>query len=342
MEKKKMWEKVEEMKEEMVEMQKELCARPAISPESGEEGEYEKAEYLKKKLQEIGLLVEEYDAKDDRAKNGIRPNIVAKLKGRDSKKSVWILTHMDVVPPGDLKLWKTDPFKAVVKDGKIYGRGTTDNQQDMVASIFAVKALKDLEITPPCDIGLSFVADEETGSRYGLSHLLSAYKGFKERDMILVPDFPSPDGSLIEVAEKSIMWLKSVVEGKQSHASMPQKGINANRIACELTCALDESLHQNYSIKDGIFDPPSSTFEPTKREANVPNINTVPGEDISYWDCRVLPEYDINEIFKEIEGAAKSIERKNNARISIEKVVFDQAAPHSCNGSGCCCSQRRC
>lgn len=323
----KMHEKIEEFREEMVEMQKELCSRPAISPESGGEGEYERAEYLKLKLKEIGLEIEEYDAKDERAKMGIRPNLVAKLKGKSSEKTVWILTHMDVVPAGDLELWETDPFKAVVKNGKIYGRGTTDNQQDLVASIFAVKTLKALNIVPPYDVGLVLVSDEETGSKYGLSYLVNVYNGFKKDDLILVPDFPSPNGSLIEVAEKSIMWLKFVVKGKQTHGSMPEKGINANRAACNLTCKLDERLHKICSVKNDLFDPPISTFEPTKREANVPNINTVPGEDVSYWDCRVLPEYTIDDLFKEIEDITKDVEKKYGTKIAIEKVIFDQAAP---------------
>jgi succinyl-diaminopimelate desuccinylase len=59
---------------------------------------------------------------------------------------------MDVVPPGDLNLWNTDHYKIEVKE-----RGTTDNQQDLVASIYALKAIKDLGITPPYDLGVVFI-----------------------------------------------------------------------------------------------------------------------------------------------------------------------------------------
>jgi succinyl-diaminopimelate desuccinylase len=89
---------------------------------------------------------------------------------------------------------------------------------------------------------------------------LKIYPRFKKEDLILVPDYPTPDGSLIEVAEKSIMWLKFIVKGKQTHAMMPGKGINANRAASNLICRLDEMLHKNYSEKNGLFDPPESTF----------------------------------------------------------------------------------
>jgi len=155
----------------MVKMQKELCKRPAIGPLSGGEGEFEKAQYIKQKLEEAGFdSIEEYDAKDQKAKRGIRPNLVAKLRGKSAEKTIWIMTHMDVVPPGELKLWHTHPWEAIVKEGKIYGRGTEDNQQDLVASLYAVKAIKDLGIASPHDVGLVIVSDEEIGKASSASH----------------------------------------------------------------------------------------------------------------------------------------------------------------------------
>jgi len=122
----------------MIKTQIDLCALKAISPDSEGEGEYDKAQYVKK-LVSFADKVEEYDAKDERAKNGVRPNIVARIYGKDRSKAVWIMSHLDVVPEGDRSLWETDPFKAVVKDGKIYGRGVEDNQQAIVSSLFAAK-----------------------------------------------------------------------------------------------------------------------------------------------------------------------------------------------------------
>ncbi|HIH97097.1 MAG TPA: peptidase dimerization domain-containing protein [Thermoplasmata archaeon] len=156
---------------------------------------------------------------------------------------------------------------------------------------------------------------------------MKVYPGFKKEDLILVPDFPSKEGGLIEVAEKSIMWLKFVVEGKQAHPSTPEEGINANRVASELICRLDKMLHKRYLKKNELFDPPNSTFEPTRREENISNINTLPGEDVFYWDCKVLPAYNLEEIFSKVEEEAKQVEKEFNVSVSIEKVMFDQAAP---------------
>jgi len=77
------------------------------------------------------------------------------------------------VPAGDPSLWSHDPFEAHVEDGKIYGRGAEDNGQAVITSLFAVKALIEAGIKPNVNIGLAFVADEETGSEYGIIYLFS-------------------------------------------------------------------------------------------------------------------------------------------------------------------------
>lgn len=318
MEKEKLMEKIESYREDMIKAQVDICALKAISPESGGEGEYEKAQYIKN-LVSFADEIKEYDAKDERAKNGIRPNIVAKVYGKDRSKAIWIMSHMDVVPEGDRSLWNSDPFKAVVKDGKIYGRGVEDNQQAVVSSIFAAKAFKDLGIKPEYDINLLFVSDEEMGSEYGVQFLLKEYPElFKKDDIYMVPDSGSPKGDEIEIAEKTILWIKFTIEGKQTHASMPDKGINAHRAGADLLLTLDRALHEKYNAKNDLFSPPVSTFEPTKKEANVPNVNTIPGRDVFYFDCRVLPQYDPEDVLKDIRDAVDGIEKKYGVKISAD------------------------
>jgi len=79
--------------------------------------------------------------------------------------------------------------------------------------------------------------------------------------MAVVPDSGDSEGSFIEVAEKSMMWLKFKVMGKQTHASMPGSGINAHKIGMMFALSVDEALHDNFSDRDELFEPPFSTFE---------------------------------------------------------------------------------
>jgi len=158
---------IDSLRDEMVSTLIELIKIPAISPDFGGTGEYDKAEKLLEILRSLPFdKVETFNAPDPRAKNGVRPNIVAYYYG-ESDERLWILSHLDVVPPGEG--WTvTEPFKPIVKDGKVYGRGSEDNGQAIVSSLYAVKALMDLGIRPKRTVVLAFVSDEETGSKYGI------------------------------------------------------------------------------------------------------------------------------------------------------------------------------
>ena len=113
---------------------------------------------------------------------------------------------MDVVPPGDLSQWKTDPYTVVEKDGKLYGRGVEDNQQGLVSGVFAALAYVKQHILPEHTIKLLFMADEEVGSAYGMIYLVNKYPElFAKNDLILIPDGGDPKGETIEVAEKSFL-----------------------------------------------------------------------------------------------------------------------------------------
>ena len=161
--------RIGQFRDEMVDLQVRLTAIPAIAPASGGEGEAKKAEFLTGFLKRNGFRdITLIKAPDLDAPAGYRPNILAYHKGKSSARTVWVMTHMDVVPPGELSLWKGDPFKAWVEKGRVYGRGVEDNQQDMVASLFAVKAFEAEGLLPACDIAVALVADEETGSGKGI------------------------------------------------------------------------------------------------------------------------------------------------------------------------------
>lgn len=318
--------KIDNHEDSMIQMQIALTAIPAISPDNGGNGEFEKSKYLSSCLKRMNFPDPiELHAPDGRVSSGLRPNLIFIIPGKNTHKTKWIMTHMDIVPPGEYGLWIEDPFLGYVKDGKIFGRGTEDNQQDMVASIFAVKALLDEGIIPETSIGLVFVSDEETSSRFGLSHLINHKNNpFRKTDSIVVPDLGNTDGSLIEIAEKSLFWLKFKTIGKQCHASMPELGHNAFQAASHLVVRLNE-LHCIFNEQNLFFNPPASTFQPTKKESNIPNINTIPGEDIFYMDSRVLPQYLLSDILVEVKRMANEIEKNFDVSVEISSVQEIQA-----------------
>ena len=314
--------------EDIVSLQRDLVAIPALGPTCGGQGEKDKAEYLLGYLAHIGISdVLEIKVPDSRVDCGFRPNIVARIPGRDTSKTLWIMSHIDVVPVGDESLWNTPPFELHREGDLIFGRGVEDNHQGLVSSLMLAKTLLENRITPAINLGLVFVADEETGSRYGLGALVRDHEDlFTGDDLFLIPDGGAPDSTMIEIAEKSQLWVKATVTGKQCHASRPHHGVNSLRGISALILELDR-LHEMFPDNDPIFVPPISTFTPTKKEANVDNINTMPGRDVVYIDSRILPQISPDAVLTAMERIGDEVASNYGVSVDFEVVQREDAAP---------------
>lgn len=322
---------VEALEEGMVRFLSDLIAIPSIGPSSGGQGEWDRVEMIEAHARAMGLDdVQRFDVDDPSVESGKRPNLVVWLRkdaGRvASGPRLLVVTHTDVVPPGNLKDWTGDPFQARLEDGKVIGRGAEDNGQAITAALFAAKAVLDLGLRPAIDVGLVMVADEEVENAKGIGHLVQ--EGFfREDDLVLVPDHGEPTGRLVDVSEKALTWIKVTTRGRQCHPSMPELGINAHRAAMRFGVSVDEALHARFGEKDSLFDHPVSSFEPTKKEANVENVNMVPGEDVFFIDCRLLPQYRMADMLAEMRSVADRVEADTGATIALEPVLMDEAAP---------------
>ena len=160
-----------------------------------------------------------------------RGNLMARLKGKKSGEPIVLLGHIDVVP-ADESGWTEHPFKGVVRDGYLYGRGTVDMKADVAAQIMAFATLKREGITPEQDIILLVTGDEETGGRLGVGYMLEKVDELSDAAFVL-----SEGGSIIEgegvlhaqvsVAEKKICQFIIKAHGTGGHGSMPHSD-NAN------------------------------------------------------------------------------------------------------------------
>jgi succinyl-diaminopimelate desuccinylase len=323
----KVFERIDGYENEVIQLQSGLTSRIAMGPENGGSGEHEKAGYVRDLLDALNPdVLEEFRAPDERAQDGYRPNLIARWGDGQAGHPVWVLSHLDIVPPGDLALWETDPFEIKVEGDRIIGRGVEDNQHGFVSSYLALKAVVESGQKLGKPVGLAVVADEETGSVYGLQYLLKHHKKlFSEDDLIIVPDGGDEDGTMIEVAEKSMLWIKFTVTGQQCHASTPRKGKNSLVGAARMILAL-EKLKEQFNLSDELFKPPTSTFAPTKIEANVPNVNTIPGRDVFYMDCRILPQYGVDEILAASRKVASEIGSELDLQVAVESALREDAA----------------
>ncbi|MDR0953181.1 MAG: M20 family metallo-hydrolase [Elusimicrobiota bacterium] len=316
----KLFKTIEGFRDYVLDLETNMTNKPAISPLSGGKGEYEKSVYIESELKKLKFdELFRIDAPDATAEKGIRPNIIAKYYGEDKSKTLWFMMHMDVVPEGDISLWKTKPFELTLDADKdtIYGRGVEDNQQAIAAAMACARAIMESGKRPPVNMGLMILADEEVGSDKGLIYLVNNNKElFGKGDSFIVQDSGSPEGNEVEIAEKSLLWLQLTTTGKQAHGSMPNTGNNAFYAASHLAIRLSDGLRAKFNKQDTLFNPPVSTFEPTKKEANVPNVNTVPGVDVFCMDCRLLPSYKAEDFEAEVKRIIKTVE--DDFKVSIE------------------------
>lgn len=312
------WQQIADSREAMISDMVEMSRICSINPRMGGPGEYERMGWIMRWFDKRQIPYTCYEIPDRAVKEGVRRNVVVTIPGKkETNRSLWLISHVDTVGTGDLSAWKTNPLEPVVQDGKIYGLGCEDNSQAVISTMYACALLHEQGIQADCNIRFYYAADEETGSDFGMKALLD--QGLiQPEDEALVPDGGSVDGSFLEIAEKSQVWLKFTVMGKTAHAAMPALGINACSIGMRFGVELEDTLKEKYSKADTLFNPPESTFELTQKFSNVESPNILPGKDQFCMDMRILPCYSVDEVLNTVDEMIRKYETSYEG-VSISK-----------------------
>lgn len=186
-----------------------LIAFPTVNPPGNEE---DAAKYVAELMRAEGL-----DAWLQTVEPG-RTNALGSLGEAKEGPTLLLNGHLDVVPPGEG--WRTDPFEAVVRDGRIYGRGAADMKGGLAAVLGALHALAQVGVELKGRLMISAVVNEErggTGTRF-----------FVERgprpDMAVVCE---PTDLEVQTCHRGAMRFSATVYGRSAHASRPERGLNA-------------------------------------------------------------------------------------------------------------------
>jgi acetylornithine deacetylase/succinyl-diaminopimelate desuccinylase family protein len=174
---------------------------------------------ITEKLKQIGMEVEVYETFNPRIPEKKRPCILGTLHGRKQNPLLGFNGHADVVPVEFPSKWKHSPFEPVVEGDKLYGRGACDMKGGLGSMIMAAKALVSAGIQLDGTLVIAAVPGEETGG-WGSESTLKK----KDWDAIVIGE---PTELSINPACNGITTFCVKVNGKSSHASMPEKGINA-------------------------------------------------------------------------------------------------------------------
>ncbi|EIM73057.1 succinyl-diaminopimelate desuccinylase [Nitratireductor aquibiodomus RA22] len=248
-----------------------------------------------------------------------RTNVIARREGRSPGATVHFNSHIDVVEAGEG--WTVDPYAAVVKDGKVFGRGACDMKGGLAASIIAAEAF--LEIYPdfPGAIEISGTADEESGGYGGVAYL--AGKGFFSKprvDHVIIPEPLNKDR--ICLGHRGVWWAEIETRGAIAHGAMPFLGDSAIRHMGALLHAFEEELFPALDAKETRMP-----VVPEGARRSTMNINSVHGGQTEDFfpglpspnvadscrmviDRRFLIEEDISQVKGEVVSILERLKRE--------------------------------
>lgn len=197
-------------------------------------------EYVENLLAEAGLETETY------AKDPARPNLVARLSGRDEAPALMLQGHVDVVPTTD-KNWTHPPFEGVVENGFVWGRGALDMKGGVAMMLAAVLRAAEQGVKPAGDIVVLVLSDEEAGGDDGASFMADEHpETFSDVEYAIGEfggfslDIAGQRFYPIQMNEKQLCWLKATFRGPAGHASNARSGGAMADMARAVT-AIDEA-----------------------------------------------------------------------------------------------------
>ncbi|PGL72128.1 peptidase [Bacillus sp. AFS055030] len=191
------------------------------------------------------------------------PNIVAIFKGTGNGRSIILNGHIDVVPEGELSSWDLHPYSGAIVGNRLYGRGTTDMKGGNVAALFAIEAIKKLNIPIKGDIYFESVIEEESGGAGTLATILRGY----EADAVLIPE---PTKMKIFPKQQGSVWFRIKVKGKVAHGGTRYEGVSA----IEKSMMVINHINQLEKVRNTrLLDDPLYKNVPIPIPINIGKIN---------------------------------------------------------------------
>jgi succinyl-diaminopimelate desuccinylase len=215
---------VEAAAAELVDFAAELVRVPTVNPP----GEFYEdcARLIGHRLQACGFEVD-YVVAEGRPEHTTahpRVNVIGRRRGRAERPLVHVNGHFDVVPAG--AGWSLDPFRGVVQDGRLYGRGACDMKAGIAAAVYAAEAIRRAGVELEGSIEVSGTVDEESGGFAGVAYLAERGRlSSRGTDYVIIPEPLNPDR--ICVGHRGVYWCEITTEGHIAHGSMPFLGVNA-------------------------------------------------------------------------------------------------------------------
>jgi succinyl-diaminopimelate desuccinylase len=228
-----------------------------------------------------------------------RPNVVTIVDGGQAGPTLCFEGHTDVVTEGDRDLWTVDPFAAVVRDGRLYGRGSADMKGGLAAALLATRELASRGPFPG-RVVLAALVDEE-GMMAGAKQFVA--RGFAEGITAAICCEPE-DGEICNTSKGAIR-LRVGFTGAMAHGAMPHHGRNPNPVAARFLVGLAELEGRLQTEHGEHLHLGWPYLTPTVMHAGDPvQVNVIPARADIWLDVRTIPGVHHRELVEEVTARA--------------------------------------
>jgi len=229
--------------------------------------------------------------------------------------------HYDVVPASS-----PEAFKPRFKEGRLFGRGSSDMKGGLTAMLFALRLLKNMDVSLKGRLTFSIVPDEESGGLLGTQYLFE--KKLLPPANVLGMIMPEPTSGAIWNGNKAALTLKVSIEGKHAHVAIAHQGVNAFEHMVNLANSffrLRKKIEKREAKRSvGHPETARSVILLGGQSGSGFNFNAVPENSFLTIDCRFDPKEDLAEMKKEIE---KVLAEHRSRGIKINAAVLQEGEP---------------
>ncbi len=288
---------------------KDLIRKPSITPKDAGA-----INLLAKNLRSIGFNCKIINFKNVK-------NLYAKL-GKSSPNFCYA-GHTDVVPPGNVKNWITNPFKPIVKNNKLIGRGANDMKASIACFVAAVSRFKNKNKNFKGSISLLITGDEEGIAVNGTKRVVKYLKRQKEKINFCIvgePTNPNKLGEMIKIGRRGSLTGRLTVIGSQGHVAYPHRANNPSNTIIKIL----------KRIKDLKLDRGTKNFQPSNLEITKINIdnhadNVIPGSAEAVFNIRFNDKHSSSSLKRKLNKIFKTVSKINKSRFKVNYEVSGEA-----------------
>jgi succinyl-diaminopimelate desuccinylase len=264
-----------------------LIARPSATPEDAG-----CLELIVSHLVPLGFACERMDSGPESFRVS---NLWAiKRSTHANAKTLVFAGHTDVVPTGPIAQWRSDPFTPTHRDGKLFGRGSSDMKTSLAAMVVSIEEFLAAQSDPAFNIALLFTSDEEGPAVDGTVKVCEALKARGEKlDWCIVGEPTSVErtGDMIKNGRRGTMSGKLTIKGIQGHIAYPQLALNPIHVFAP---ALVELAQKVWDVGNEFFQPTS--WQISNIHAGTGAGNVIPGECVVDFNFRFCTESTVEKL----------------------------------------------